>query len=78
MSAVLDNYLKLKKGGAAKLSKLTGITPPAISRMKNGRLEVTLRSAMLMEVATDGELKAEQLLVKQDEIELVKAFRGRQ
>lgn len=77
MNAALDTYLK-QHGNSAKLSRLTGLTPPTISRMKTGRMEVTLRSAMMIELATNGDLRAEELLAKQDEIELVQAFRGRQ
>lgn len=77
MNAALDNYLK-QHGNGAKLARLTGLTAPTISRMKTGRTDITLRSAMMIEVATNGELKADELLANTEEIELVRAFRSRQ
>lgn len=77
MNVALDEYLK-QHGNGAKLARLTGLTAPTISRMKTGRIDITIRSALMIEVATNGELKADELLANQEEIELVRAFRGRQ
>lgn len=73
MNAALENYLA-KHGNAAALSRMTGMTAPTISRLKSGRIDMTLRSALLIEVATKGEVKVEDLLSRQDDLELVQTF----
>lgn len=60
-------------GKAAELAGKTGIPAPSISRIKAGKMGVTLQKAILIEIATDSKVKAEGL-IKNSEDQLVLAY----
>lgn len=57
----LDEFLK-QHGAARKLAEKTGISPPEISRIRNGKKKISFHNAALIEYGTDGAIKMEQLL----------------
>jgi len=60
----LDEFLK-EHGAAKKLSDRTGISPPEISRLRQGKKTITFQNAALIEYGTDGAIKMESLLEDQ-------------
>ena len=68
----LKVYLDVR-GNAAALSEKTGIPAPSISRIKAGKMGVTLQKAVLIEIATDCQVKAESM-IKDSEDQLVLAY----
>ena len=61
----LDEFLN-QHGAAKRLSEKTGISPPEISRLRNGKKKVTFQNAALIEFGTDGAIKMETLLDDQN------------
>jgi len=57
----LDEFLT-QHGAAKRLAQKTGISPPEISRIRNGKKRITFHNAALIEYGTDGAIKMEQLL----------------
>jgi DNA-binding transcriptional regulator YdaS (Cro superfamily) len=57
----LDEFLT-QHGAAKRLAEKTGISPPEISRIRNGKKRITFQNAALIEYGTDGAIKMEQLL----------------
>lgn len=57
----LDEFLK-DHGSAARLADKTGISPPQISRWRNGKKKISFHAAALIEYGTDGAIKMESLL----------------
>lgn len=60
-SAMLRQYLRSLVGRNAAIARATGIYAPSLSRMGTGKHPITLDSAVLLEVASEGELRAELL-----------------
>ena len=59
--AVLRKYLKAEMGRQAALARVTGICPPSLTNMSKGGQIIGLDHAVVLEVATAGELRAEVL-----------------
>lgn len=57
----LRRYFRRELGMQALMARETGIQAPALSRMAKKGDTITLEHALRIEVATDGELRAEQL-----------------
>ena len=57
----LDEFLT-QHGAAKRLAEKTGLSPPEISRIRNGKKRITFQNAALIEYGTDGAIKMEQLL----------------
>jgi len=57
---VLDLYLK-DHGSARRLARDTGISGAEISRLRNGLKKASFRTAVLIEAATAGAVKADVL-----------------
>lgn len=57
----LSAYFSRGFGVQAKLSRDTGIEPSTLSKMGKGTGPISLEQAILIDVATDGELRAEFL-----------------
>ena len=72
----LKNYLQ-RHGAAVRLADRSGLAPAVISKYRSGRLAMSLRSAILIEKATDGELRAETLLAHPQDIEAIDYLRGK-
>lgn len=59
---VLRRYLRDRQGRQATVSQLTGISTPALSKMANmPEYRLSFEAAVLIELATEGELRTEQL-----------------
>jgi DNA-binding transcriptional regulator YdaS (Cro superfamily) len=58
---ILFHYCRMRPGRAAQLARQTGLLPGVISRMSNYLTPVSCEVALLLEVATKGELKAVEL-----------------
>ena len=48
-------------GSQSRLAELTGLSQPSIHRLATGRQRVTLERALLIEKATNGEVKASDI-----------------
>jgi DNA-binding transcriptional regulator YdaS (Cro superfamily) len=57
----LTVYFERGLGHQAMLVRATGIPAPVLCKMGKGRYPVSLEQAMLIDLASNGELKAEQL-----------------
>lgn len=51
----------LKHHTAAALSRVTGISPPSMSKKLHGVCEFSLEDAVMLDKATDGEIRAEDV-----------------
>lgn len=58
---LLHRYTRARSGVQAELIRKTGMFPAVMSRMSNFKAPITLEAAIMLEVATDGELQAEKL-----------------
>lgn len=56
-----NTYCRAKQGNIAQLSKDTGLAQGTISTMSTGPTAISLESAIKIEVATRGELRADEL-----------------
>lgn len=72
----LAEYLK-KHGTAAQLAVKTGLPASLISRYKRGKMPITLRSALLINQATDGKVRAEDMVIDAWERQAIQYLRGR-
>jgi DNA-binding transcriptional regulator YdaS (Cro superfamily) len=66
--AKLHEYCRAKHGNQAAIVRKTGIYPATLSRMANGLIPIPLEAAILIAVATDGALTAEQLCPSKAEL----------
>lgn len=57
----LDAYFHSGYGLQAMISRETGLAPPILSRMAKGRQPIPLEQAILIELASNGELRVETL-----------------
>lgn len=57
----LRRYCRDRQGRAADIARKTDILPPVLSKMANQGTYINLEAAVLIEVATEGELRAEVL-----------------
>lgn len=58
---LLYAYCRAKHGNQAFLMRTTGLITATLSRMQNGDTPINFEAAMLIEVATKGELPADKL-----------------
>lgn len=59
---ILRRYLRDRQGRQATVARRSGISTPVLSKMANqADYRLNFEAAVLIEVATDGELKADQL-----------------
>lgn len=70
----LIEWLAVRGNTAAGLSRLTGLKPAALSKMANEKTNVTMRSAILMDQGTKGQIKAE--LATNEDTGLLAYMRG--
>ncbi|WP_025915469.1 transcriptional regulator [Herminiimonas sp. CN] len=70
----LKQWLSAPGNTAAKLSRVTGLTPPMISKMLHGSVAVSIKSALVLDKGTAGEIKAEEACP--GEAELIAHLRG--
>lgn len=57
----LRRYCRDRQGRAADIARKTAILPPVLSKMANKGTYINLEAAVLIEVATEGVLRAEVL-----------------
>jgi DNA-binding transcriptional regulator YdaS (Cro superfamily) len=60
-SAALALYLRSLVGRHTATARATGIHPPSLTRMSQGKQPITLDAAVLLDVASGGALRAEVL-----------------
>lgn len=77
MSQSLKDWLSVPGNTAAKLCRLSGLDAPVVSRLRRGR-RVTLRLALILDKATNGEIPAESVVTDAAEVPLIKHLRGEQ
>lgn len=59
--AALREFFSRDLGLQAQMARDTGVSPAILSRMGKGRQCISIEHAMLIELASRGELRAEQL-----------------
>lgn len=64
----LRSWLKAETGRQARICHVSGILPAVMSRMANKTTHINLEAAILIEVATDGEVPAEVLCPSRAEV----------
>jgi DNA-binding transcriptional regulator YdaS (Cro superfamily) len=60
----LEEYLK-EYGAAKRLAQAMEVAPPEISKIKNGKKPVSFHHAALIEKATNGQVRMENVLTDQ-------------
>jgi len=64
----LVEWLDVKGNTAAELCRKSGLRPPAISKIVHGKITTTLRTALLLDRGTGGEIKAEKVCPAEAEL----------
>lgn len=64
----LRSWLKEETGRQARICKSSGILPAVMSHMANKETHINLEAAILIEVASEGALKAEVLCPSRAEV----------
>jgi DNA-binding transcriptional regulator YdaS (Cro superfamily) len=60
--AALRDYCEAERGRAARVARRTGILPPVLSKMIHSpNYSITLETAVMLEIATEGALSVEVL-----------------
>jgi DNA-binding transcriptional regulator YdaS (Cro superfamily) len=57
----LRTYCRAEPGRAANIARYTGLLPAVLSRMANKDTHINLEAAVMIDVATDGAVRAEVL-----------------
>lgn len=58
---MLNSYTRAKQGNQTVLARKTDLLPGTISKMCSGGTQISMEAAILIEVATEGALRTEQL-----------------
>lgn len=70
----------LAQGGrehtAAALSRLSGISPPQVCKILSGKTAISLRTAVLIEKATSGKIRANEICADKSDIILLDYMRS--
>ena len=72
----LENWLQVRDNTGAQLARLTGFAPPVISKLLHGKLPCSLTIACKLDRATKGEISAEEMVSKDEDIALIAYMRG--
>jgi len=63
-----QEWLDIPGNNQAKLSRLSGISPPTLSRMLNSKDPMSMRNAVRLDFATGGQIRAEDCTDKDAEL----------